>query len=146
MSFIFLFISIATFGQSVVKDSILFDSLKTIDMQIIKNQPYMKLSKLINCDSISGTSAEHRICANLELQKQDSLLQIELKALINEMGNDSTAIKKIILSQEIWERYRYAQCNNCVIDETSFDMIIFMNCASELTKQRRIEIEKICIY
>ncbi len=136
-----LSISSEIVGQVNLKATIQTSPFEKIDMVHIKNQSYLKYSKHTNCDSTSGTSMAMRICANLELQKQDSLLQIELKSLLLEKAQDTTAIKRILNSQEIWERFRYAQCVDLVLDKGSLDAIIFMQCASELTVKRRQEIK-----
>ena len=131
-----------------IKAQVPKDSANKIDMQNLKKQAYLIHAGKINCDSTTGTIIEDRICANLELQKQDSLLQLELGNLINELQtvNDTVTIKKIKLTQEIWERYRYSHCDACVIDKTSSQMILFMKCATNLTIKRRDDIKNICGY
>lgn len=131
-----------------IKAQVPKDSANKLDMQIIKNQSYLKFAKQINCDSTMETTIVERICANLELQKQDSLLQLELGNLINELQtiNDTVTIKKIKLTQEIWEKYRYSHCDACVVDKTSSQMILFMKCATNLTIKRRDDIRNICVY
>jgi uncharacterized protein YecT (DUF1311 family) len=132
------------------KDSLEYSvsNAQKINIQTLKNQSYLKLAIQINCDSTSGTIIEDRICANLELQRQDSLLQLELGNLINELQtvNDTVTIMKIKQTQEIWERYRYSHCDACVIDNTSSQMILFMKCATNLTIKRRDDIKNICGY
>lgn len=134
-------------AQFPIDDSLIYHA-KKIDMQTIKDQSYLKFANKINCDSTNGTSIEEIICANLELQKQDSLLQLELGNLINELQtvNDTVTIMKIKQTQEIWERYRYSHCDACVIDNTSSQMILFMKCATNLTIKRRDDIKSICGY
>lgn len=124
------------------------DLLNKIDIKNLKNQSYLKLAKQINCDSTNGTTIEDRICANLELQKQDSLLNIALSIRINECNTsgDTTLLKKLLLSQDLWERYRYAHCSSCVLDENRFDMITFLRCATNITIKRRDDLDKICDY
>jgi uncharacterized protein YecT (DUF1311 family) len=112
----------------------------------LKKQTYLKYANRINCDSHSGSILEYRICANLELQKQDSLLTLEFDSLIKEflILNEIKRVKKMKVAQEIWEKYRFAQCN-VHIDEDggSAQMIAFMECATEITLQRRKDIKKL---
>lgn len=129
-------------AQSQINDSLIYNANK-IDMENIRNQSYLKDADKINCDSTSGSIAEDRICANLELQKQDSLLQFELGTLLSNM-QDSTSLRELLLSQELWERYRYAHCSRCVLDGNRLDMILFMRCATQLTIQRREDIKNTC--
>lgn len=142
---VFIFLNGLSF---IVNAQALNDIVDKIDIKNLKNQSYLIHAKKIKCDSTTGTTLEDRICANLELQKQDSLLQFELRALIIEMKifNDTTLKKKIKLSQDIWERYRYAHCANCVEEGNRFDMILFMRCAAELTIKRREDIKKLYGY
>lgn len=134
--------------NNLINYSAYFDTITKIDIQNLKKQAYLINTGMINCDSTTGTIIEDRICANLELQKQDSLLQLELDNLIKELQtvNDTGTIKKIKDTQEIWERYRYSHCNACIIDKTSSQITLFIKCATNLTIKRRDDIKKICEY
>lgn len=142
---IFLFINGLTF---IVNGQTCNDPPSKIDIKNLKNQSYLKLISQINCDSTNGTTIEDRICANLELQKQDSLLNIALNIRIEYCitSGDTILLNKILLSQDLWERYRYAHCNTCVLEENSFDMITFLRCATDVTIKRRDDLDKICDY
>ena len=137
-----LLLSSEIIGQDILKATLQTSPFQKIDMMVIKNQSYLKLLRNINCDSTSGTTIEDRICANLELQRQDSLLQVELSALLGEKAQDTAVITKILNSQEIWERFRCAYCSNFV-DYSRIEMIQFMQFASELTLKRRKDIRNI---
>lgn len=134
-------------AQFSIDDSLIYKA-KKINMQTIKDQSYLKYTNKINCDSTIGTSIEERICVNFELQKQDSLLHCELDTLINECktSGDNARLQEVLLSQELWERYRYAHCRSCIIDGARYDMIMFMRCATELTIKRREDVQKMCGY
>jgi hypothetical protein len=136
-------------AQLLVDDSMICNA-KKIDVQRLKRQSYLEDAKRINCccDSLLGTILELRICANLELQKQDSLMHCELDSVINECKKrgDTAMIREIILTQELWERYRYALCNSCTMYKGSYAKVQFMKCASEMTIKRREEIRKIWWY
>lgn len=135
-------------AQSQINDSLIYNANK-IEMENLRNQSYLKDADKINCDSTSSSIAEDRICANLELLKQDSLLQFELGTLISTLISnmqDSVSLRELLLSQELWERYRYAHCSHCVLDGNRLDMILFMRCATELTIKRREDIKKLCDY
>ncbi len=122
------------------------DYITIIDIQNLKNQSYLSHTGKINCDSTLGTIIEERICANLELQKQDSLLQADLSEKISLLlqSDDTTSIINIRWSQEIWERYRHSHCSTCIVEGNRFDMILFMKCAIILTMQRREAISIFC--
>lgn len=119
-----------------------------IDMKNIKRQTYLFPAIKVRCDSTNGTTGEERICANLELQEQDSLLNRELTIILKELksSRNTILIKKILLSQDLWERYRYAHCNSCITDGGRNDMILFMKCATNLTIKRRDDIKSNCSY
>jgi len=54
---------------------------------------------------------------------------------------------KLKLTQEIWEQYRYAYCNECTMNPIEkTDVFSFLKCAIELTIKRREDIEKLCEY
>ncbi|MDP3930230.1 MAG: hypothetical protein Q8R57_14510 [Bacteroidota bacterium] len=129
-------------------DKHILSTTKKIDMQKIKNQAYLKLAKRNNFDATTGTTIEESFCANLELQKQDSLLHIELDSLINKykFSGDTISLQNVLLSPELWESYRYSQCSSCVTEGNRFDMILFMKCATNLTIKRRADIKLFCGY
>lgn len=134
-------------AQFPINDSLIYNA-KKIDMQNIKNQKYLEISNRVNCDSTNGSNLEYQICANLELQLQDSLLHCELDTIINECktSGDTVRLQEVLLIQELWERYRYNHCSSCTMDGTRFDIIVFMKCATELTIKRREDIQKMCRY
>lgn len=123
------------------------DSLK-IDISNLKRQSYMTDYGIVNCDSNNGSILTALICANRQLQLEDSLLQLQLNKLRSELEtlNDSAGIYQLLLSQDIWERYRYAHCYMCIDGGKRLDRIMFMRCAAELTVKRRIDILNLCSY
>jgi uncharacterized protein YecT (DUF1311 family) len=128
-------------------DSLILNS-KKIDFKNLKQLSDRFYSNTYDCDSLSsGTYPEKRYCLNIQLQREDSLLKKKLNDIIvNE--DDTLFVKKIKMTQEIWERYRYAHCQQCIgkYGYDRFDIFSFMECAIELTIKRREDIEKICDY
>ena len=83
----------------------------------IKNQKYMKYYDLlnINCDSIPDSLASmltYRICANIKLQKSDSILTLYYDSLKTEMfkfgGN--IMVQEFDSLQFAWRNYRDSHC------------------------------------
>jgi uncharacterized protein YecT (DUF1311 family) len=114
-----------------------------VDMENIRNQPYMKYARQVRCDSTEGTTAEERICANLELQRQDSLLQTELGAILKRLkeAGDTEAERKLMAAQDLWERYRFSHCASLGEGQSAYSMILFMRCAAEVTAGRRKDLK-----
>ena len=126
-------------------DSLILNSEK-IDFENLKQLSNRFFHKSFDCDSLnSGTSVELRYCLNMRLQREDSLLRAALND-INSTFDDTLFIKKIKLTQEIWERYRYAYCQQCIgnYGNDKMDVFHFLECAIELTFKRREDIEKMC--
>jgi uncharacterized protein YecT (DUF1311 family) len=124
-------------------DSLIFN-IKKIDFENLKRISDRLYHKSIDCDSIE-TTLEERYCLNRQLQHEDSLLKKKLNDIIvNE--NDASFAKRLEIVQEIWERYRYAHCQQCIgkYGYDRWDVFSFMKCAIELTIKRREDIEKIC--
>lgn len=139
-SFLLLFASaVSAAGQSL-------DSLQVLDMENLKRQPYLSAAGSVNCDSTEGSVPEYRICANLELQRQDSLLR-ERMVLVSsrlEENDEKNGLQSFLLGQKLWERYRFAHCSSVVSDAGSrIDMILFMECAARVTENRRRELEEL---
>ena len=88
---------------------------------------------------------ESRICANLELQKQDSLLQLQIALIEQELKEDGEdrAFASFELGQKLWEHYRHAHCTSILSEDMSrIDMILFMKCAAQITENRRRELAR----
>ena len=118
---------------------------QVIDMKNIKSQSYLINARMVNCDSTSGSMMEYRICANLQLQLQDSLMHMELDSMISEyrINKDTSALSKLMNAQEVWEKYRYAHCDTYTSGErSSLDPVMFMRCAAEITMERRKNLRK----
>ena len=126
-------------------DSLIINN-KKIDFENLKQISDRLYHKSIDCNSIEST-LEERYCLNIQLQQEDSLLKKKLNDLIvNE--NDVLFTKQLEITQEIWERYRYAHCQQCLgkYGYDRIDIFSFMKCAIELTIKRREDIEKIWDY
>lgn len=137
-------------------DSLILNS-KKIDFENLKRLADIFYSKNHDCDSFStGTTPELRYCLNMQLQREDSLLKQAVNSIIDNIKTmdttdfDNTSfIKKIELTQEIWERYRYAYCVQCLSNFRHYqksEVFSFLRCAIELTIKRREDIEKMCEY
>jgi uncharacterized protein YecT (DUF1311 family) len=140
----YIFFTGISFAQ-IPADSLILNN-KKIDFENLKQISDSFYHKSIDCDSIEST-LEKRYCLNIQLQKEDSLLKKRLNNLIaNE--NDALFTKQLEMTQEIWERYRYAHCQQCLgkYGYDRMDIFSFMKCAIELTIKRREDIEKICDY
>ncbi len=124
-------------------DSLILHAPK-INFQNLKKLSQTFYSDKHDCDSLSsGTTVELRYCLNIQFQKEDSLLQRKLNELINQ-ENDTAVINQLKLTQEIWERYRYAHCTQ-YIGKYGYDrmeIFSFLECAIELTRQRREDLDK----
>jgi hypothetical protein len=153
---IILFYCILVTGISVAQtsmDSLILNS-KKINFENLKRISNEIYNNAYDCDSLStGTTVELRYCLNIWLQREDSLLKKKLNEIIESKNDtlydDALFIKKIKLTQEIWEQYRFAYCNQCIgnyRDYEKADIFSFLNCAIELTIKRRKDIEKICDY
>ena len=134
-------------------DSLIFNSQK-IDIENIKRLSDMYSAKYDifspiydDCDSYSvGITPELRHCLRIQLQREDSLLKKKINDIIADTI-DTLSIKKLKLTQEIWEQYRYAYCNECTMNPIEkTDVFSFLKCAIELTIKRREDIEKLCEY
>ena len=138
-------------------DSLVINS-KKIDFEYLKQLSDKFYHRLFDCDSLStGTTVELRYCLNMQLQREDSLLKKQLQDIITNITesnvdtlyNNISIIEKIEVTQEIWERYRFAYCNQCLGSYKYYekaDTFSFLKCAIELTIKRREDIEKMCEY
>jgi uncharacterized protein YecT (DUF1311 family) len=77
----------------------------TKDVGFIKNQPYLKYAKHINCDSTSGTTLEQRICLNIKLRRIDSIMLSKFNQVLSKIENDSL-INVFKTNQSHWEAER----------------------------------------
>lgn len=130
-------LSILVLSCNTSKTTIVNNKGKKINMQTVKGMEYLKLSNKINCDSIE-TTLGLLVCANIELQKQDSILKKMEVQIINEFNErkDSLSLSRFIHTTNLWEEYRYSHCMECTIDNQRIDRIQFLECAIELTKNR----------
>lgn len=55
-------------------------------MKNIRNQRYLSQKHLVNCDSVQGSILELRICANLRLQREDSIMNFQLRQIELELS------------------------------------------------------------
>jgi len=117
-----------------------------IDM--IKNQPYMKLAHIVNCQN-QDNELTAKICANLEFQKADSLLTITYNNLLQNCKNskESKLAQKIISLQNKWRVLRDLHCG-IVWDlqgtqAGTTKVIEYLNCLTEMTKNRTQELQNI---
>jgi len=145
-------------------DSLILNS-KKIDSEILKQQSSLirnsrkidfELEQLLNklysdCDYLYERTPEE---LSFWLQEADSQLKEKLNKIIESYKNDNEtdgalAIKKIELTQELWERYRHAYCIECFGlygKPAEQEVLLFLRCALELTFERWNEIEKACDY
>lgn len=147
------------------------DSLQKIDIDWLRQQSYLTSVTSIDCDSTSGTRLELRICANLRLQREDSLLQWQVTRTREEYvaSGRSYELAAFDIAQQLWERFRYYHCSSQLIGDYNLaangetedfssdgsvsrpalsvprysitEMILFMECAADLTEQRRRSLE-----
>ncbi|MCL2098430.1 MAG: hypothetical protein FWH23_06695 [Bacteroidales bacterium] len=159
----FVFFTKTSVAQTLM-DSLVLNSQK-INFENIKQLSDMLSAKYDifspiydDCDSYSeGINPALRHCLRIQLQREDSLLKKELQNIVlqlNEnkhdtLNNNISFIEKIELTQEIWERYRFAYCNQCLSNyrySEKADVFSFLRCAIELTIKRREEIKKMCMH
>lgn len=115
------------------------------DIDHIKNQAYMKNAGKIDCsDEDAQTTATGRICANLAFQKSDSLLIVVYKKLLDRQETDSAKMYIINLQKE-WRSFRDKHCN--IVWEQhrggSMQGTVYLGCLTELTDNRRKELESL---
>jgi uncharacterized protein YecT (DUF1311 family) len=109
----------------------------------IRDQPYMKNAAKVDCNNEDAfTTTTARICANLAYQKSDSLLVIVYKKLLVDQDSDSGR-NYIIKLQKEWRSFRDKHCN--IVWERykggSMQASAFLSCLTELTNNRRKELE-----
>ncbi|MDL2297390.1 hypothetical protein LJC68_10150 [Bacteroidales bacterium OttesenSCG-928-B11] len=122
-----------------------FENLKQLSDMFSAN--YDIFSPIYNdCDSYSeGIGPALRHCLRVQLLREDSLLKKKINDVIADTI-DTLSMRKLKLTQEIWERYRYAYCNECIMNSNEkADIFSFLRCAIELTIKRREDIEKMCV-
>jgi len=117
-------------------------SQKNIDR--IKNQSYLKYKDQINCDSANTTLA-YRICANLQYQESDSLLNISYRLLLTELKNKASELALLKESQKEWANYRNKHCKIYyeIYEGGSLQSIAYMNSLTELTNNRTKELNNL---
>lgn len=118
----------------------------------IKNQPYLKYAKGLDCENHIGDNLSERICANLAFQKSDSLLTLIYDSLLKmapEHYIDSLK-EKIIILQENWRELRSKQC--AIIYDAYEDCggchqrsIDYLYCLKEVTDRRTQELRRLYI-
>jgi uncharacterized protein YecT (DUF1311 family) len=104
---------------------------KCLDMKTIRNQRYLSQKHLVNCDSVQGSILELRICANLRLQREDSIMNFQLRQIELELSEkDATkSLEKIKEAQTSWLLYRCHHCNPLIkYPASSSGIIEYMNC------------------
>lgn len=123
---LFIFVFYAFFGFSQ----------NTKDIGFIKDQPYLKYEKHINCDSTSGTTIEQRICLNIKLRRVDSIMLSKFNRVLNKMENDS--IKNVFKThQHHWEAERKSiGMLKSEGYENSAEAIIYMYSMIQVTETR----------
>lgn len=117
-----------------------------IDMKILKDQSYMRYKDVTNCDSIE-TTIEERICANLRLQREDSIMNLAFKKAVARYRSDgdTAGLRHLIKGQEAWEIYRYYQSNAVSSSEPHpgpRQAIDFMTEAADITRKRGEELRR----
>ncbi len=115
-------------------------NMPVIDMNNIKSQSYLHLLPKVDCDSGAETMIMGRICANLALQREDSLMRVELDRTMRSLRKyqDTFRVSQLKRAQQIWERYRFAHCTSPSDDGgDALRAIQFMRCATQLTAERR---------
>jgi len=111
----------------------------------IRSQPYLKDKHKVNCDS-AETTAALRICANLQFQESDSILNITYQKILKEIdtGNINISRFNFISSQEKWIGYRDKHCNLYweMYEGGSLQSIVYLNCLTYFSNERRGELLK----
>lgn len=141
ISILSIFVLSCNTGKSVISNE------KKISIEVLKKMENVELYNRIDCDSIE-TTLGYLVCANVELQRQDSILKkIELE-IINEFkkNKDSLSLSKFLYTSDLWEKYRYSHCEECIINNHRVDRIQFLKCAIELTKNRILILKNKCSY
>ncbi|MFM9985756.1 MAG: lysozyme inhibitor LprI family protein [Flavobacteriales bacterium] len=123
--------------------------LKKIDMAVVR-QTRNLLGK-IECppEDSFRTIMQQRVCLNLLLQKEDSLLQKVYHYILDTLFSNSDTIKveKFKLTQENWELHRYAWCDTFFSeDQSTHDLLFFLACAVETTRRRKEELLMLKMY
>ncbi|WP_299366040.1 hypothetical protein [Winogradskyella sp.] len=87
-------------------------SQNTKDVGFIKDMPYLEYADRINCDSISGTNLELRVCLNIELREIDSIMLQNFNSFVkgikeNEFINAKDSLMSVFEQQQLhWETKR----------------------------------------
>lgn len=115
----------------------------TSDAERLSTMKYMELASKVNCDSVSGSNIETRICLNLEFQYVDSVLNENFIELLGRTENDS--IKRILQAFQLtWIDNRRLQSELISKGyEGHLLGIIYLNCMIETTRNRNTELENI---
>ena len=111
------------------------------DAERLANLSYMKYAEKVNCDSMSGTNLEHRVCLNLEFQRVDSILNTRFDNFIVDIENDSTKLQLIDFQQSwIVNRRRQSEVKSKGY-RGHFLGIVYLDCMVKTTKMRIEELE-----
>lgn len=112
----------------------------------IKNQEYLKLRGIVNCDEIEDNLSA-RICANLAFQKSDSILVVIYDSLLliaqDHYIDDLTS--KIEELQTTWRTFRDQHCS-IIYDGFAgghVQGIAFLTCLKEITDDRIHELREL---
>jgi uncharacterized protein YecT (DUF1311 family) len=120
-----------------------------LDMDNIRNQSYLENNFHLNCDSIQGSILELRICANLRLQREDSIMNFQLTTLKKHLKKegDDRSLKKLEKAQSHWLIYRCDHCElqNPIHQSSSIDIIGYMNCYARITEKRAADLNEYLI-
>lgn len=123
--------------------------LKKIDMEVVRQT--RELLGRIDCppEDSFRTTMQQRVCLNLLLQKEDSLVQQVYHFILDSLISNSDTIKveKYKLAQENWEFHRYAWCDTFFSEDQSIhDLLFFLACAVETTRRRKEELLMLKMY
>ncbi len=118
-------------------------SQNTKDVEFLKSMAYLKDNKLIDCNNQEGSSLESRICLNLNVQKNDSIMLAKFNALLLKIDKNETK-ETLIKQQHHWEQKRKELS---IINSDGFQGhylgIQYLYIFNELTKLRLKELELI---
>ena len=111
------------------------------DAERLSQLSYMQFSDRINCDSMNGTTLEHRVCLNLEFQKVDSIMNEKYIVHLKSIKNDSLK-SEVISFHNKWISHRRLQSELYSEGYRGHMLgIAYLSCMVNLTKRRIEEIE-----
>lgn len=79
--FIFTIVIVVTSSSYVICQD-------TTDVFRLRNLEYMNNTEFVDCENLTGTSLEKRICLNKQFQKVDSLLNYNFSILLNNSNSE----------------------------------------------------------